>query len=252
MNVSRTTRRSTKRKSSASSRSKTPWRGKTSRRSYTGPTKAIASSSVGLGQSARTVLTTTAIIKPVAGTSGVIKFVLNPGSCYNPLGDAVGLITPGGQPNLFDQWAATYQRYVVEKAYVKLEVSTQGFNAGGVNTATLFAAFPSINSAPLAGNYIHYAAQPNAKSVLLGPTDTTTTNTLVFRLDHAKVLGKKGAVTSEDNGASVTQSPPAGQYMSLPCVCENSSAAIYNWVIRCTMYQTVYFDKRINVQDVGP
>lgn len=225
-------------------RSRTPYVAKRSRVSYAKTTKAISAPSVGLGQSARTVLKTVSILTVSAPASGIANFHLSPGSCYNPLGSFPGT----AQPTLFDQWAATYGRYVVEKAYVRLEIATAGFNAGGTNSATVFAGYPSVSTTAL-NTFSKVAGQDFAKSVLLGPTDTTTTNTVVFKLDHAKVLGRKGPVTAEDNGAATTSDPPSGQFMVLPCILQNPQAAVYTWNIRCVMYQTVHFDKRINVVD---
>lgn len=232
-----------KRKTASTGRSKTPWRGKVSRKSYSATTKAVSGLSVGLGQSARTVLKTCTVINVGAPASGIFSGYFAPGSCFEPLGVGSGI-----QPTLFDQWSLTYDRYVVEKAWMKIEVATSGFNAGGTNSATVFAAYPSVNSLAL-GSYTKVASQDFAKSVLLGPTDVTSTNSIVFKLDHAKVLGRKGAVTSEDNGAAVSANPVAGSYMLIPYILQNPQAAVYNWTLRITLYQTVYFDKRKNVVD---
>jgi len=230
-------------KRSKSARSKTPYTAKRSRGSYANTTKAISKPFVGLGQSARTVLKTVALLPCSAAANGIYNNNLHPGDCYNPIPAAAGL-----QPTLFDQWAATYGRYVVENAWVKIEVATKGFFSGGTNSATCFAIYPATKSTTLAG-FNQYASQDFAQSVLIGPTDTTSTNTITLKLDHAKVLGRKGPVTAEDNGALVTSSPASGQFMVCPFILYNTGVAVYDWVLRITMYQTVYFDQRKSVVD---
>lgn len=225
-------------------RSRTPYVAKRSRVSYAKTTKAISAPSVGLGQSARTILKTVTVLSVSAPANGIANFYLSPGSCFKPLGD----IQSSTQPTLYDQWAATYGRYVVEKAYVRLEIATAGFNAGGTNSATVFAAYPSVSTTAL-NTFSKVAGQDFAKSVLLGPTDVTSSNVVVFKLDHAKVLGRKGGVTAEDNGSSTNSDPPTNQFMVLPCILQNPQAAVYTWNIRVVMYQTVHFDRRIPVVD---
>lgn len=240
-------RRSTKygkRKSASKSRSRTPWKGKVARRSYSGPTKAIAAAGVGLGQSARTVLKTEIIYNATTDAAGLIRFFLKPGSCFDPTGDASGI-----QPALFDQWSATYGRYVVEKATVLIEFCNRQASSAEAVQAFAACAYPSVNSASLA-TYQAAASQPFAKSILHGPYDNSTTSILSFKLDHAKVLGKKGPVNAEDNGALVTADPAAGQYMVLPVFINSALAgANANYFMRIRMYQTVWFDRRINVVD---
>lgn len=211
-------------------------------RSYSGPTKAIAAPTVGLGQSARTVLKTDIIYVVQSDAAGITKFYLKPGSCFDPTGDASGI-----QPALFDQWAATYGRYVVEKAWVCLEFANT--SAGGSAVAAFTAAaYPSINNTSLA-TYQAAASQPFSQSILHGPYDNTKDSKMVFRLNHAKVLGRKGAVNAEDNGGATNSDPQVGQFMVLPVFINSGTNAVSSTTLRIRMYQTVWFDKRINVVD---
>lgn len=240
-------------KSTWRSRSKTPSRKakrtRTSRSvpvskrvSYAPATRAVASLGVGLGQSAKTVLKTEFYANVTTAASGVWTGYLKPGSAFDPTGDVAAI-----QPALFDQWAAIYGRYVVEKAFVKIEFARQ-LSVSSDNLPYLAAAYPSTSSTALA-TYQGAASQPFSKSCMFTPSDTTSTNVFVFKLDHAKVLGRKGQVTAEDNGALTSSDPTTGEFMVLPIFIQSASASTTTVTIRVVMYQTVHFDRRINVVD---
>lgn len=199
---------------------------------------------MGLGQSARTVLKTDFFYTTPYDAAGLIRFYLKPGSAFDPCGDAAAI-----QPALYDQWAATYNRYVVEKATVIIEFANSFASGSGVQ-AFVAAAYPSISSGALS-TYQGAASQPFAKSILHGPYDNSSTSTMTFKLDHAKVLGRKGAVTAEDNGALTSTDPPAGQFMVLPVFVNSTSATASQPqpVFRIRIFQTVHFDRRLNVVD---
>lgn len=234
-------RKYSQRKAAVVTKRTTPY----TRQSYAPAKSVISSPGVGLGQGARTVLKTCEVYNLGADATGIVRRFLYPGSANNPFGDFSNI-----QPTLYDQWTPIYQRYVVEKAWLKIEVATSGFNAGGTNSATCVAAYPaSQNSLANPTTFAKFAGQDFAKSILLGPTDVTSTNVMTFKLDHAKVLGRKGSVTAEDNGAQFNASPVVGSAMVLPIVFVNPQAAVYNWTIRVTMYQTVWFDRRVPVVD---
>lgn len=232
------------------SRSKTPKRQKRGRSrsksktrsrrvSFAPTTNAIARADVGLGQSARTVLKTEFFANVVTAASGIFTGYLKPGSGFDPTGDIAAI-----QPALWDQWAAVYNRYVVEKATVKIEFGYAS-NTGGAFVA---AAYPSVSSGALT-QYQGAASQPFSKSLLFTGADNTSSNTMTFKLDHAKVLGRKGMVTAEDNGALISADPTTGQYMVLPIFIQYNQASSVSAIIRVVMYQTVFFDRRLNVVD---
>lgn len=233
---SRTPARKMKRSRSTRSKSTLARR----RVSYAPTTVAIARADIGLGQAAKTVLKTEffANVTTAAGT-GVWTGYLKPGSGFDPTGDIASI-----QPALWDQWSTIYNRYVVEKATVVMEFGFTANTGGGF----VAAAYPSISSAAVA-TYQGAASQPFAKSVLFTGSDNTSSNKMVFKLDHAKVLGRKGQVTAEDNGALVTSDPSVGEYMVLPIYLQFNSAAIQTAIIRFRIYQTVHFDRRFNVVD---
>lgn len=232
--------RKTTKKRTAVSRSRTPG-GK--RVSWAGTNNVIVAPGVGLGQACKTVLKTEFFANVAAAASGVYTGFLKPGSCFDPCGDIAAI-----QPALYDQWAATYGRYVVEKAYVKIEFTQQSAGTPP-NYTFVAAAYPTINSTAL-GTYQAAASQAFAKSIMVGAIgDNTTSNSLVFRLDHAKVLGRKGMVTAEDNGALTGADPATGQYMVLPLFIQFVNAIAGSVTIRVIIYQTVHFDRRINVVD---
>lgn len=212
--------------------------------SYAPVTRVVSSAGVGLGQSAKTVLKTEffANVTPSA-TTGVFTGYLKPGSCFDPCGDIAAI-----QPALYDQWSAIYGRYVVEKATVKIEFVRQSVAASPSDCAFVAAAYPSITSTALS-TYQGAASQPFAKSVLCGTNDNSSSNSLFFSLDHAKVLGRKGSVTAEDNGAVPGADPAVGEFMVLPIFIQNSQNSALSVTMRITMYQTVHFDRRVNLVD---
>lgn len=243
---SRSKVRVAKRRAPSTSRSKSVARKLTySRRSYAGPSQVIVAPSVGLGQSARTVLQTEFYSNLTPAASGIFTGYLKPGSAFDPTGDLAAI-----QPALYDQWAATYGRYVVEKATVIIELCAGFVQAGGGSYyALLAAAYPSISATALA-TYQAAASQPFSRTALINPfTDNTNSNRLVFKLDHAKVLGRKGQVTAEDNGALTSADPTTGEFMVLPIFLQWAQASTSAVTVRVRILQTVYFDRRINVVD---
>jgi len=234
-----------KKKSSSRTSRTRPYgsRSKTSKASYAKATVAIATPSVGLGTGARTQLVTSffANVTPVAGT-GVFTGYLKPGSCFDPTGDIAAI-----QPAAYDQWAALYGRYLVEKCKVVIEYSRQTVTAAQ-QFAFVAAAYPSISATALA-TYQGAASQPFAKTLLCGVNDNTTSNTMIFNLDHKKVLGQKEGLSSIDNGGVVGADPPANQFMQLPIFIQNANVGADPVTLKITMIQTVFFDRRIQVVD---
>lgn len=210
--------------------------------SYAPATRVVVSRGVGLGQSAKTVLKTEFYANLATASSGIWTGYLKPGSAFDPTGDIAAI-----QPALYDQWAAMYGRYVVEKAFVKIEFA-KSLSVSSENQPYLVAAYPSTSSTALA-TFQGAASQPFGKSLMFTPSDTTSTNCFVFKLDHAKVLGRKGAVTAEDNGALTSSDPNPGEFMVLPIFLQSASPSTAGVTARFVIYQTVHFDRRINVVD---
>lgn len=216
-------------------------------KAFAGPTKAIVAPSVGLGQSARTVLKTSFYANVNCGsTTGVFTGYLNPGSCFDPTGDIATI-----QPALYDQWSTIYGRYVVEKAFIRIEVTPAATLSTESQYAAVVAAYPSVNNSALA-NFQGAASQPWSKTLCIGSySDTTNTNSMTFVLDHAKVLGKNDRVTAEDNGALVGANPPTGEFMTLPIFIQTSQVPnrTVPYLLKVVIYQHVRFDRRSNVVD---
>lgn len=231
--------RSSKRKSSSTSRSKTPYRKRVyALANYSAPTNAVAAPSVGLGSGAKTVLKTVLFANVTPSAAGIYTATLRLGSCFNPLGTLSAI-----QPALFDQWKLIYSRYLVERAYVKVECSQQYMNVGATNYTFVVAGYPTTDSGVVA-DYQDAASQPWAQSLMCGPGDNTTSNTLHFNLDHTKVLGRKGPVDAAENGASVANNPPTASYMLLQLFIQNAVASTNPLTLRISVVQHVHFDQR--------
>jgi len=229
-----------KRKYKKTARALVPYKNRFPGRAY-----AMGSPSVGLGHSAKTVIRTSFFANCVAAASGIFTGYLNPGSAFDPTGDQSTI-----QGNTYDQFAAIYSRYKVDRCVIHLNIC--GSNAAG---ALMFvaAAFPGVDSTALA-NYQAYASQPGAKSV--SNTFPVLANTigssgqpvmLKFDLNHNKVLGT--TVDAYDSGALTNASPTNGQFMVLPFIMQGNAAGAHTFVVEVDMWQYVTFCQRKNVVD---
>lgn len=206
----------------------------------------VEAPSVGLGQAAHTRLRTFFHYSIVLSAGGQWAGFLKPGSCFDPCGDLAAL-----QPNLFDNWKAMYGRYLVVGASVKVTIAPQSaanptvaLTSGGT-----LVSYPSINST--AKTTIQDAAsQPYAKTVMISPEGEP--KTLYFRMDHKKVLGRRGPLDSEINGGLVTADPVANEFMVLPLFYQSAytAATSANKHLEIEIVQDVWFDRRINVNDI--
>lgn len=243
-------------RTSRTSRRRTPY----SKTRYSGPRKSvralastrvpydrevIESPHVGLGQGVRTRIRTFGHVQMVVGATGIFTGFLKPGSCYDPFGD-IG--TP--QPNLFDVWKGVFGRYLVLGATVKMTIVSQSSIAAAVANGGTLVAYPSITST--AKTVLQDAAsQPYAKTVLYGGAGADP-KTLYFKLNHLKVLGKYGPLESLANGGLVGADPTTGQFMVLPIFYQSTvgTATSGNLTMEVEITQDVWFDKRLNVNDV--
>jgi len=207
-----------------------------------GRSSLFAGAGVGLGQSLTTVLKTVIYAEVSTTAGGVFSQYLMPGSAYQPMGSITTV-----QPQLFDQYALIYGRYVVLGATVKIEPSV--LSSGSSNNSSAICCYPSNSSTSLA-TFQAAASQPYAISKLLTTWQSSAPgNHLYASLDHKKVLGRREPVNAEDNGALVTASPTTNQFMVLPIYWQHENAETCNGSLLITMYQTVRFDRRKNVVD---
>jgi len=231
--------RSTKRQRTSRSKSVRPSRGLALR------TIAVANPSVGLGASCVTVLRTSFFANCNSPATGVFTGFLKPGSCFDPCGDQAVI-----QPSLFDQFAAVYQRYKVNKAQVRLTVTGIQVNAGG--GAWVMAAYPAVDSTALA-TYQAAGSQYGAKTISGSFQMSAAVGVgaepkhVRFDLNHDAVVGSKS--DAYDSGALVTADPTSNQYMVMPFLLQGSIAANCIWVIEVDIFQTVTFSQRKNVVD---
>lgn len=206
-----------------------------------GRSSLFAGAGVGLGNSVTTVLKTVIWAQASTNAGGIYSQYLMPGSAYQPMGSITSV-----QPQLFDQYALIYGRYVVTKAVVKIEPSI--LTAGTANNSAI-CIYPSISTASLS-SFEQVASQPYAVSKILTTYQSSGPgNHLYATLDHKAVLGRREPVNAEENGALVTASPPTSQFMVLPIFWQHQTAGVATGSLMITMYQTVRFDRRKNVID---
>jgi len=217
-----------------------PWRSQV----FAGP-------AVGLGASTQTVLRTSFFANCSGAATGIFTGFLKPGSCFDPCGDQAAI-----QPALFDQFAAIYELYLVNKARVKMTIT----GAYGATAVTwVCAAYPSVDSTALA-TYQGAATQPYAKTIsgsfqnLLSVVGATQIGVgsepkhIQHDMKTDAVVGSK--TDSYDSGALVTADPTTKQYMVYPFFLQaNAAAANIAWVIEVDIWQWVTFSQRKNVVD---
>lgn len=212
-------------------------------------TAALAGRSVGLGTSATTVLRTSFFtnVTGAAGT-GVFTGYLKPGSCFDPCGDLAAV-----QPQMFDQFAAAYNRYKVNSCVIRIKIN--GKLGAGPATHWVAAAYPAVDATPLA-TYQAAASQQYAKTTSSGFALATTQTTvgvgaegkyLSFKLNHDAVVGAKS--DTWDIGASVGTDPTALQYMVLPIFLQGDQNGAHTWMLEIDIWQNVTFSQKKNTVD---
>jgi len=218
-----------------------------SRTSFPGRTVAIAAPSVGLGPSAVTVLRTSffANVTAAAGT-GVFTGYLKTGSAFDPCGDLAAI-----QPQMFDQWAAMYNRYKVNSWTVRMKITgVQGTTAAA---AWVCAMYPGVDSTALttyqgAGCQAYSKTTSGGFQLISAVGAGNSSPTLILKSKENAVTGVKNGDTY-DSGALVTADPTALQYSVVPVFLQANSAAACTWVLEIDMYQNVTFTNKKNTVD---
>lgn len=205
---------------------------------------------VGLGLSTNTVLRTSFFtnVTAAAGT-GVFTGFLKPGSAFDPCGDLAAI-----QPQMYDQFAAQYNRYKVNSCTIRIKITGTLGNppVAGTGMGWVGASYPTIDSTALA-TYQAAACQQYAKTtsgtfVLNGAFGCGTDGKyLSFKLKHDAVVGAKS--DTWDIGALVTADPTALQYMVLPIFLQGSQTGTHTWMLEIDIYQNVTFSQKKNTVD---
>jgi len=203
---------------------------------------------VGVGMSLVTNLKTSffANVTGVAGT-GVFTGFLKPGSAFDPCGDLAAI-----QPVGFDQFAAIFNRYKVNKAYITIQIT--GVTSGGNQTAWVGSSYPAVDSTAAA---LYQNAASQAYSKLYHGTFSNSTGgqggdascTRKHVIDNETIVGASG--DTFDVGALVTADPTTLQYAVLPIFLQANvaTATAPTWCIQVNMIQNVTFSQRKNVVD---
>jgi len=201
----------------------------------------VGSKGVGVGPSLRTQLKTIIWNKTIANASGIATFSLKSGSCFDPTGTLSGI-----QPAEYDQLKAMYGRYVVTGGTVKVTISNIPINPANPADPFVCCMYPDIDAT--AKTTFQDAASQDW-SVCKNSASGSAAVVLYQKFSHAALLGKKGPVTSEDNGALVTADPSAGQFINHNIFIQGSGASQYPFAVLVELIQDVYFDRRVTVID---
>jgi len=205
---------------------------------------------VGVGMSLVTNLKTSffANVTAAAGT-GVYTGFLKPGSAFDPTGDLAAI-----QPVGFDQFAAIFNRYKVNKAWVTVTISG-GQSLNGVHN-WVAASYPSVDStaAALYQNAASqayaktyngtFAVMPNASTIGGSGLNACTRKHVI---DSETIVGASG--DTFDIGALVTSDPTSLQFAVLPIFIQANAAGASTWTVKIDMIQNVTFSQRKNVVD---
>jgi len=206
---------------------------------------AMTSKNVGIGASTTTVLRTSFFYNATAAANGIYTGYLKPGSAFDPCGDLAAI-----QPQMYDQFAAMYNRYKVNSATVRIKITGADALGGYV---WVCAGYPAIDPTALA-TYQGAASQQFAKTTS-GGFQTVSNGTgagaegkyLSFKLNHNQVIGAKS--DTWDIGALVTADPTALQYMVLPLFLQGNAAGAHKWVLEIDIFQNVTFSQKKNTVD---
>ena len=172
-----------------------------------------------------------------AGPSAVWTGTLKTGSCFDPTGSLSTI-----QPAEYDQWTALFGRYVVTGGSVK--VTVMPIAAGATASNFVACMYPDIDPAPKA-DYQAAASQDWSVKGIGGQGMRPVV--LYQKFSHAALLGKKGPVTSEDNGALVTADPTGGQFINHNLFIQSTASTQLTYTVHVEIIQDVYFDRRITV-----
>ena len=205
----------------------------------------MSAKGVGLAAGIKTQLKTVFFYNAVTGTSGNPQWTgtLKTGSCFDPSGSLADI-----QPAEYDQWCTLFRRYVVLGGYVKVTV-LPSYEVDKANVPFSFVAcmYPDIDPTPK-GDYQAAASQDWSVKGIGGPSQPPVV--LYQRFSHAALLGKKGPVTSEDNGAVYNADPAPGQSILHNLFIQPCSDLQNYWpkfAVHVEIVQDVYFDRRITV-----
>lgn len=200
----------------------------------------VGSRGVGAGPGVKTQLKTVIWQNYNVGGIATDKFTfsLSTGSAFDPTGGLSAI-----QPAEFDQWASLYGRYVVLGGSVK--VSIQAPSA----VPFVAAMYPDIDGT--VKTTFQDAASQDWSIVKQGSGTGGNPVILYQKFSHAALLGKKGPVTSEDNGALVTADPTANQFIHHNVFVQSAATWTANTVvpIMIEIIQDVYFDRKKTVVD---
>ena len=202
----------------------------------------MSAKGVGLAASLKTQLKTTFFYNATPdGPTGIWTGTLKTGSCFDPCGTLANI-----QPAEYDQWCTIFGRYVVLGGYVKVTVlGLPDDTSGPYNFVACM--YPDIDATAKA-DYQAAASQDWSVKGIGGQGQPPVV--LYQRFSHAALLGKKGPVTSEDNGALYNADPAAKQFINHQLFVQTSRPINNNTsriMIHVEIVQDVYFDRRITV-----
>jgi len=228
------------------SRSKTPARQskyyKKSRaitkRSYA---KSLASAKgVGLANCLQTQLKTVIFYTTTVTAGSFWTGNLKTGSCFDPTGSLSSI-----QPAEFDQWSTLFGRYVVTGGSVKVTVMPSSVNVTPAPANFVACMYPDIDATPK----VDYQAAASQDWSVKGIGGVGMRPVVLYqKFSHAALLGKKGPVTSEDNGALVTSDPAVNQFINHNLFVQPTTSAVgQGFTVHVEIIQDVYFDRRVTV-----
>jgi len=201
---------------------------------------------VGLGTSATTVLRTSFFVNVTSAASGIFTGYLKPGSAFDPCGDLADV-----QPQMFDQFAAMYQRYKVNSYTLRITIHGNSGTTPIINYVA--ASYPAVDPTALA-TYQAAASQQYAKTVSggfqIGNNNVGLGNPptkMFFKFNHASVVGTRP--DAYDNGALVTADPTALQYAVQPIFLQANAANTASFMLEIDMWQNVTFSQKKNTVD---
>lgn len=201
---------------------------------------------VGLGMGARTVLRTYFHTPITLNAVGFWFGSLKPFSCVDPAGTLDTL-----QPNMFDQWAKVYEKYLVHKAFVNITITPQGVSTGVINASVDLAGYPS-EGGTVVTSINNALAQPYGKHVTV--TSGGDCKTLKFSLNPYVLMGLTEPLNWDDFGGitTVAGGTDPGNHAKLQLVAQSSytTGASNPMTLTIEIVQHVSFRSRLAIVDV--
>lgn len=175
--------------------------------------------------------------------TGIVTFqsqVFRGNSCFDP--DLTSTAGTDHQPHYFQQYASFYERYMVYKSTVTVDIINEGLDA------ISFGLWPATDSANIINNASELLEQPYIKPRILPYGEGAQSTHVSHSMTTAKMRG--GLAFSEDWGALTNANPVKAWYWTLYMII--SGGGFIQATLNVRIRYRVRFYKRTQVETSLP